>query len=148
MAARRGDRGETLLELVVAMTIMAVGVVAVTGGITLALLVSDVHRKQAVAAAYARDYAEAVESAVAGGGYQANCSPAYPATVAVPSGFSPPVVTAVSFWNGSAFPPTCSVAGDQGVQRLTVRVSSSDGRAAESLVLVVRKPCGPGSSCS
>jgi Tfp pilus assembly protein PilV len=141
------DRGESLLELLVALVIMSVAVVAIAGSITAAVLYSDVHRKQATASAYLRDYAEAVEAAVAAGGYTASCSPNYAAAYTAPAGYTP-AITAVSFWNGTSFPATCSAAGEQGVQRLTLQVRSTDGRAAESLALVLRRPCGPGSSCT
>jgi type II secretory pathway pseudopilin PulG len=134
------DRGETLLELLIAVMIMGVAVVAVVGALVNSVQLSDVHRKQATAAAAVRDYGEAITNAVAGGGYVACAGPGNYATgYAVPSGYAKSVVS-VRYWNGSAWQAGC--AGDTGLQQLTIKVSSADDRAAEQLVVVVRKPCG------
>jgi prepilin-type N-terminal cleavage/methylation domain-containing protein len=126
------DRGETLLEVVVAVAIMGIVLVAFAGGLVTVVLMSDVHRKQASAGAYVRDYAEAIESWVADGNFASCDNEAAYESIAVP-----------------AFPPTgytkrlvgsdCSYGND--VPRLTIEVSSNDQRATEQLVLFVRKPC-------
>ena len=46
---------------------------------------------------------------------------------------------------GSAWSASCG--SDTGLQQLTLAVSSADTRAVERLVLVLRKPCGTGSTC-
>ncbi len=99
------DRGETLLELVVAVAIMAVAVVAIVGGMSTSIMVSDIHRKQARAGAAARDYAEAAVTWVAGGHYDASATPRYDATTvgyAAPSGYTAAAVS-VSCWDGAAW---------------------------------------------
>ncbi|MEV4314363.1 type II secretion system protein [Actinocrispum sp. NPDC049592] len=139
---RSDESGETLLELVIAVVIMGIALVAIIGGLTTSVLVSDVHRKQSTAGAYARDYSEAIERAVASGGYVACASAASyssPAGFTVPAGFSKSVVAgSLRYWN-SGWQTSCGT--DTGVQQLTVRVASDDGRAAESVVVVLRKPC-------
>ena len=45
------ERGESLLELMISVTILGVAVVAVVAGLGTAVLVSDAHRKQATAGA-------------------------------------------------------------------------------------------------
>jgi prepilin-type N-terminal cleavage/methylation domain-containing protein len=143
------DRGETLLELLIAVVILGVVLVSVVGGFATGTLTSDAHRKQSTAAAYAKDYAEAIQSAVTKATVPyTGCASA--TTYAAPPGFSAPSgyvtsVTTVRYWTGSAWSATCS--SDTGVQRLTARVASVDGRATEQVTLVLRKPCGPGSSC-
>ena len=138
----RDDRGETLLELLVAVAVMGIALVAVVGGLAVSVLVSDHHRKQSTSGAAVRDYAESVESAVAGGGY-VPCAPASAyAGYAPPGGYVGSIV-AVDYWNGSGWASSCP-ASDRGLQRLTLQVASDDGRASERLVLVVRKPCGTG----
>jgi type II secretory pathway pseudopilin PulG len=132
-----GDRGETLLELVVALAILGIAVVAVIGGLSAAVMLSDVHRKQAAAGVAVRDYAEAVQTAVATGHYTACAAP--PVTFTPPAGYSSSVV-AVRFWSGTAWLAACSA--DTGLQRLSLQVASLDGRAAERLDVVLRKPCG------
>lgn len=138
----RGDRGETLLELLIAVVIMGVAVVAVIGMLVNSVQLSDVHRKQATASAAVRDYGEAITNAVAGGGYvgcATTASYASPSGFTVPSGYAKSV-SSVQYWTGSAWQSTCST--DTGLQQLTIQVASADGRASEQLVVVVRKPCG------
>lgn len=142
------DRGETLLELLIALTIMSIAVVAVVGGLLAAVAVSDIHRKQSTAGAAVRDYAESVEKYVAGTGYTACAAPSAYAAGAVgftvPSGYSASAV-AVRYWSGAAW--AASPCADVGLQELTIQVASSDSRASERLVVVLRKPCGLGSAC-
>jgi Tfp pilus assembly protein PilV len=148
-ARHRNQRGETLLELLMAISILGTGVVALVGGIGTSILMSDVHRKEATADTVVRSYAESIESAVALPGAQsayADCAGvdtyATPPGFTVPSGYTA-TVTAVQFWTGTAFAPAgalCTV--DSGVQMLTLEVASTDTRASEKLELVVRKPCG------
>jgi type II secretory pathway pseudopilin PulG len=138
---RTDDRGETMVELLLAVVIMGLVIVAAVGGLVTAVLVSDIHRKQATAASYARDYAEAVQAAP----YVACATPpAYASAGPTWPGY-PKSVVAVRYWTGSAWQGSCSA--DVGVQQVTVQVASADGRAAEKVVVVLRKPCGPGSSC-
>jgi type II secretory pathway pseudopilin PulG len=67
---RLGDeRGESLLEVLIAVAIMGVAVVAIMAGLTTSVLMSDIHRKQSTAGAYVRDFAEATENSVAAGNY-------------------------------------------------------------------------------
>jgi Tfp pilus assembly protein PilV len=134
---RTDERGETMIELLLAVVIMGLVVVALVGALVTSVLVSDRHRKQATAASYARDYAEAVEAAP-----YANCTPA-PYTSVGPtwSGYTKSIV-AVRYWSGTAWSATCA---GNALQQVTVQVASTDGRAAEKVVLV--KPCWLGSSC-
>jgi Tfp pilus assembly protein PilV len=137
------DRGESLLEVLIAVTIMGVALVAIVGGLVTGILVSDVHRRQATASASVRDYAEAIENAVAGGGYVpcgGAANYASPAGFAVPSGYSMSVVAgSVRYWAGGGWQSTCTT--DTGLQQLTAQVASTDGRATERVVLVLRRPC-------
>ena len=128
------DEGETLIEVIMAVAIMGIAVVAIVGGIATTIFMSDVHRKEATAGAYVRNYAEAVT-----GHYDASASPSYlPAAVGftAPSGFTA-AVTSVQCWNGAGF-GLCSATN--AVQQVTLNVASADLRASESLVVVVRKP--------
>jgi type II secretory pathway pseudopilin PulG len=142
------ERGETLLELLIALTIMAVAVVAVIGGLVASIAVSDIHRKQSTAGAAVRDYAELVEKHVAGSGYTGCAAPSAYSPGAVgfsaPSGYVATAVT-VRYWSGTAW--AASPCADVGLQELTVQVASADTRATERLVVVLRKPCGLGSAC-
>ena len=138
------DRGETLIELLVAMIIMGTAVVAVAGGLGTAILMSDIHRKQSVIAAKLSEYAAAISNGVA-------TTPGYVACPATPSFRSysagsdytaDPI--AVSYWNGSsAFVDTCPAGGDTGVQQVTLQIHSNDGRVTRSMKVIIRKPCRP-----
>lgn len=142
LAGSSPDSGETLLELLIALAIIGIAMVAVVGAMSTGIVISDVHRKQAVAGASVSGYAETAKQDAKSSGYQSSCSPTYASTFTVPTGYVKSIV-AVSFWTGTAFQASCSATADIGVQRVTLRVSSSDGRASESLVVVVRKPCRP-----
>jgi prepilin-type N-terminal cleavage/methylation domain-containing protein len=142
------DRGETLIELLVALAILGIALVAVIGAFGASIAMSDVHRKQASAGAAVRNYAEFVSNYVAGTGYSscAAASAYSPAAVGytAPSGYSASTVS-IKYWTGSAWSASCG--SDSGLQQLTLAVSSTDTRASERVVLVLRKPCGIGSSC-
>jgi type II secretory pathway pseudopilin PulG len=138
----RGERGESLLELVVAIALMGVAIVAVMSALTTTVLLSDVQRKQATAGVVVRDYAEALQQYVAAGHY-VGCASSYsvPGFV-VPEGFAAKVVAgSVQYWSiGAAWLPLCLL--DSGLQRVRVSVASTDGRASEFVYVVLRRPCG------
>ena len=141
--SRERDRGESLLELLMAVVIMCVTIVAIVGGLATSIIVSDMHRKQATAGAYARDYAETVEAWVAAGHYDGSAAPNYaPATVGftAPTGFTASAQS-VRCWNtGGSSWQACGT--DVGLQQVAVQVRSADGRTTEQVVVVVRKRCG------
>jgi hypothetical protein len=137
-AGGRSDSGETLIELVVAIAIMSTAMVAVLGCLVTGIMVSDIHRKQSTADVTLHDYAETITSTVDTGGYPTGCA-ALSVSFAPPSGFSASI-TKVAYWTGSAWSSACST--DSGLRQLTLQVASSDSRAVERLVIVVRKPCG------
>jgi type II secretory pathway pseudopilin PulG len=140
----RGERGETLLELLVTVVIMGACFVAILGGIATTFMATDGHRQAATAEGVLRSYAERIEDAndVA----YVNC-----ATTATysPAGFTLPAagwsasVTSVLFWQGDTpptFTGTCSP--DNGLQQLTLRVQSPAGghQSTRTVVIVKRKP--------
>jgi type II secretory pathway pseudopilin PulG len=128
------DSGASLLEVLVAVVLLAIAVTAVVGGLLTSITVSDVHRKQTTAGAVAQDYAERIAGATyvecAGPGTYALA----PATVPVPAGYSTSLT--VEYWSGAAWSGSCT---STGVQRVTVSVSSDDDRATERAVVVVRQ---------
>jgi Tfp pilus assembly protein PilV len=142
-----GERGETLLELIIAIAILGVGVIAIVSGISVSIMATDTHRKQAIAGTTARSYAEFLENAAAQAGGYIDCAGVgtYP-PYAPPTSFTASV-TAVKYWNGSTF-SAANPCANVGVQQLTIEVASSDKRAIETVVVVLRKPCGVGSTCS
>ena len=135
MAPRlRDDGGATLIEVLVAVLVLGTAGVALLGGLFSSVAVSDTHRKETTAAAVAHDYSERI----AGATYVECATPsAYslaPAAVPVPAGYAASVD--VAFWTGAGWAATCSATG---LQRVTVLVSSNDGRATERSVVVVRQ---------
>lgn len=140
MRAQRDERGESLIEILIALAIIGIAMVAIVGAMTTGVLVSDRHRKQAIAGSTVLSYAEAVKEAVKTTGYQVSCTPTYGSGHAVPTGYDKSMI-AVSFWTGTSFQASCLASGDIGIQRVTLQVASSDGRASEQLVVIVRKPC-------
>lgn len=152
MSSPRGEQGESLLELLIAVAIMGIAVVAIMAGLVTSVLISDVHRKQATAGTAVRDYAEAIQSSVAAEHYVPCASAtsykpdALVPVFSAPSGFTPSVVAGtVRYWNGSSWQSSCS--SDLGLQQLTIQVASSDGRATERVDVVLRKPCGLDTTC-
>ncbi len=146
------DEGDTLIEILVAVVIMGVAVTAIITGLLTSVTISDLHRKQATAGVYVRDYGEAIENAVDNTGNLSCATTAASYGGAAVPGFDPTnyqksvVAGSLRYWDGSAWQTSCG--SDTGVQQLKVQVNSSDNRATETLILVVRKPCGPGSSCT
>jgi type II secretory pathway pseudopilin PulG len=145
----REEGGETLLELVMALGILGIAIVAIASTMAISTAVSANHRNEASAQTYARDYAEQIEAYVASG---TSGSPHYvacaganaysPGTVGytVPTGFTA-TVTAASAWNGSNW-GACST--DPGFQKVSVTVASADtgvAAATESVDVVLRNPC-------
>lgn len=139
-----GDRGETLVELLVTVAILGVAGVAVIGAMLLGVTASDVGRKQATGGAYARSFAEAIQQSVDSNGGFASCATAAAtyggvAVPALPAGYTKSVV-AVRSWTGAAW----GACDDQGIQQVTVRVVTTGGfrhSATEELVVVLRRPC-------
>jgi type II secretory pathway pseudopilin PulG len=136
-----GDRGETLLELVVAIAILGVSIVAVGAGVVMSVKMSAIHRNQATAAAALHNFAETVAGAYQGCG--GSTPPNYPAllSLAPPAGFSTPTAT-VKFWDpaASSFSARSCPPSDPGLQQVTLNLATNDQLVSESLVVVVRKP--------
>jgi subtilisin family serine protease len=142
--ARSGanDEGETLLELMMAVAIMGIVVVAIVGGIATSIMMSDIHRKQATAGAYVRNYAETVVAYVAAGSFDTSASPDYsPSKVgfAAPAGGFVASVTSVQCWVDASKQFSSCTTGSS-VQQVTLNIASSDSRASETLLVIVRKP--------
>ncbi|OIJ25907.1 type IV pilus modification PilV family protein [Nocardioides luteus] len=142
------DRGETLVEVLVAVSILGIAGVAVVTGLQMSITSSDIHRKQTTGGAYARSYAESIQDYVAAAADRyvpcAGANAYSPATVGftVPAGYTAEQALA------KRVPPDGGAAGacsgnDTGVQQIEITLSASDGRAAERLTVLLRRPCGP-----
>jgi len=170
-SSARRDAGETLVELLLAVVVMGIAAVALVGGIATSITMSDIHHKQATAGAAVRDFAEALQNAIATNATYTPCAPASayaPAAIGytAPAGYTAQVVApnGVAYWEDATTSPTMSPGGfaascpmtvngvtnnDSGLQRVSLQVASNDLRATETLTIVVRKPCRPGdTTCS
>jgi Tfp pilus assembly protein PilV len=143
----RGERGETLLELLVTVSIMGTAFVGILAGIGTTFVATDSHRQDATAETVLRSYAERMQDPT--GMTYVNCATS--STYGTPSGFTLPatpagwtaVVTSALIWQGDTpptFTSTCTT--DKGLQQLTLRVQSPAGahQATATVVIVKRKP--------
>jgi type II secretory pathway pseudopilin PulG len=134
------DEGETLLELLVSITILGVCVVAIASGIAVNVRISAIHRSQATASDWLHNSAESLQS------QYTTCTPGSPMSYALklssPSGYVTPPTAPVKFWDqaNSTFDlPNCP-ASDPGLQQVKITLTSAGGQVAESLIVVLRSP--------
>lgn len=157
----RDDRGETLVELMMAIAIIGIAAVAILGGLILSIKTSTVHRNEATGGAYVRSWAEQIQNSIDNSPGLPGCGGAETAYVAVGqaminndpalSGFTAELSTdsasgqnfKVMSWTGSGW-GACTAEAIQRV-RLTLTTSGdSSRRATETLTVVLRPPCnGP-----
>jgi type II secretory pathway pseudopilin PulG len=136
----------TLVEVLIALAIISLGVIAVVNGLGTASVASDYHRKQVTADTVLRSYAEALKQRIRVGAYD-SC-PAIASSYDIPSdvwaatsGY-PVRITSIKYLQssgGSTFSTTCP-SSDQGAEQLTLAATSSDARDTETLDLIVRTP--------
>ena len=139
---QRDERGETLIELVVAVAILGIAAVAILGALMMSVSSSVVHRNDASGDAYVRSFAEAVQSYVDANNIQpcataASTYQSVPVTD-LPSGYTKAVT--VQSWSGSAW-GACTA---DGIQRLDLTVTTTgdvEHRADETLTVILRQPC-------
>jgi type II secretory pathway pseudopilin PulG len=126
----RGEAGETLVELLVAIAILSVAIIVIVGGLGNAIFASNVHRNHATAGAVARNAAEALQDRTLAW----NVSGSY--TVSGSNGVS--VSVTAKCWNGDS-PATFAACpnGGRGLQALTV--TASGNRVSESVTVLKRR---------
>ncbi|MCU1459277.1 MAG: hypothetical protein JWL73_3369 [Actinomycetia bacterium] len=139
--AGHSERGDTLLEILISVTILGTSFVAILAGLGTAINLSSQGRGVANAQVVAVSAADIVKNqtyvacaTVAGGSY-------VPTTgLTLPSGWTTAnvKVTTIKYLNGTAWATTCP-ATDQNVELVTVTATSPDGRGVESVDLVKRK---------
>jgi Tfp pilus assembly protein PilV len=156
--ASSNDEGETLIEVLFAVAIMGITVVALVGGIATTILMSDMHRKQATAGACVRNYAEAVAAYVAAdspasqANFEKDATPDYSSSTigfTAPTGQLPCDVNSddalphparfvttkppVLCWVDTQFSDSCPTASveQHAVQQLTLNVASADSVAGQ-----------------
>jgi Tfp pilus assembly protein PilV len=129
------ERGESLLELVVAIFILGVCVIAIGSGIAGSIMISGLHRQQADASRILHNYAESLKA-----GSYSPCSADAGASYTLPQqpGFDAPGL-AVRYWDGAGFQASCPAPGDQGLQQVTISLEDTDLRVGQSLTIVLRR---------
>jgi Tfp pilus assembly protein PilE len=133
------ERGETLLELIMAITILGVCVVAIGSGIAVSITISAIHRNQATAQDSLHNYAETLQNLYTP--CTATSTPNYTRSLIVPPGFSTPTVV-VDYWvpTNGAFTTnqTCPTSGDSGLQQVKLTLVTTAGTTSQSLVVALR----------
>lgn len=139
---RRGEAGDTLIELVVTVVLMGLAIVGIIAGIGSAVSLSETHRSQAdVSAALtsaseflkAEPYQNCLNNDALNtykGDLSTNFASAYPQTEA---DVSTPTVTAVTNTSGG----DCSTANpDPGMEIVTIQATSLSGRVTQIVYLI------------
>ncbi|MEV7583337.1 prepilin-type N-terminal cleavage/methylation domain-containing protein [Streptomyces erythrochromogenes] len=127
----RGEEGETLVEVLVALVLMGIAFAAVFGGIGTAIISSDRQQKVTTADSVVRSAAEKVVSAP-----YASCARGY-GTPTPPEGYT--LTVEVEYWDGvGAFGPACPTA-DTGVQKVTLTVHTAGPHPVGDATLEVVK---------
>jgi hypothetical protein len=127
---RAHHRGDSLIEVLVAITLIGGIILLSFTGLTVAAKTSRLHRGMATADGVLRDYAEAVKAAV-----QRQCvsgAPSYTVSYVAPTGYS------VNALGAQTCPPAATAsAADQPWPPLSLTVAGPDG-LARSMSIVVR----------
>ncbi|MGW4271960.1 type II secretion system protein [Streptomyces seoulensis] len=127
----RGEEGETLVEVLVAVVLIGVAFVTVLGGIGTAIVSSVTQQKVTTADSVVRSAAEKVV-----GDPYVSCARGYE-TPTPPAGYT--VTVEVEYWDGvGAFGRPCPTA-DTGVQKVTLTVRSTGPRPVRDVTLEVVK---------
>jgi type II secretory pathway pseudopilin PulG len=162
---RRGEAGETLVEILITVAIVGIGVVTIMGAIWTALRVADYHRKTTNADVVLRNFAEAMQEKSGTFQYKpcatltgANAYPTYtpvaPDTDHHPATYQA-TITKIEYLTGytAGNDPTwqnstsgCPGGGDQGAQRITLKVDGPTNdpqvRGVETVTIVKRDARG------
>jgi prepilin-type N-terminal cleavage/methylation domain-containing protein len=140
------EDGFSLAEILVTIVIVGITFTALLGGLVTSITVSGFHRQVATADALTRSAGEWVKDSVQTP-YDTTCAsdPYSLSGLSVPTGFSVAIVS-VEYWDGigpssgaysPAFVSSCP-GTDKGMQRITVRASSTDGKAIETVQVIKR----------
>jgi len=142
LQAIRSESGFSLPEILITIAIVGIAFVAILGGMITSITVSDFHRKEATADTLARDAAEWVKDT--GQTYIPCAQTTGPSSYTLPPGASGYSVSVpnIAYWNGTSSNPLSFVSScpspDQGLQRITIVATSSDGRASQTVTIVKR----------
>lgn len=128
--------GFTLVETLIGVSILGIGVVAVVGGMATSIKTTDSGKSSAEANLAVRAFAEKLATTT-----YADCAPSYATGYAAPTGYT--ASSSVAYWDIATSKFTTPCGTDSGLQRVTLTVTATDGRASESLTVGKRKrPAG------
>lgn len=134
---RQSERGDTLVEVLMAVIVVGVAFVGILMGLGTSIRLSGVDRSNANIRTLLTSSAESVKSQPYVPCPGVNGSSYNPASgVTVPSGYYLEI-NELKFWNGTSFQTTCP-ATDQGLQLVGVKGESPDAMAKEFLTVVKR----------
>lgn len=137
---RSDEGGVSLAEVLVAMTIFSLSVVAILGSLGAMAKASDVARRKATTAAVGAISAERLSALLS---YTSCATPStYQSQLpAPPTGFTT-TVSSVKYWNGSINPAgfTATCTSDTGVQQITLTSTSPGSNWTDTAVFTKRKP--------
>jgi hypothetical protein len=140
---RRGERGETLAEVLVSTTLLGIIGIGIIGAIASALISTDIDRKTSRSETILRSYVAAVQDL-----------PYQPDGAYGTAGFTPPErftvkIASAACWTGNhptvvplGTRTTFAFAGCPGagtLQKLELEVASTDGRSTETVTIFKRK---------
>jgi Tfp pilus assembly protein PilV len=141
------EAGDTLIEVIIAVVVIALGVVALVGALTESITSSATYRNIATLDTLLKSAADAVKDEVqlqpaATSMYQNCASPStYPVASTYPN--YKVQISAIEYWDGSTTPPgfdtSCNANDDTGIQMITL-VATAPDNVTDSLSFVVTSP--------
>jgi hypothetical protein len=119
-----GEAGESLVELMVTISIMAVAVITIVSSMAAGILLSSRHQEQSKAGTLLVSAAESIKNQE----FDSSCPPASynpTAGVSVPSGYS--VSSSVSYLDSSGATANCTDNPSPALQKVTITVGTPAG---------------------
>ena len=148
------DRGDTLIELLVAVVIIGLVVGAMFNGLMSVTRGSTVHRSTANVDTLAKSYLEAAVQQIEApsGGLFSECASSYAVVWTNPSayvGYASPSIKSITFWNPAtqSFGTSCTGTTKNGLQRIQVQAAAPDGSIA-LVASTVRNPSYSSTDCT
>jgi type II secretory pathway pseudopilin PulG len=136
----RGERGDTLVEILVAVTILGIAFVAILAGLATTIRLSGQQRGRTNADTVLVGAADSVKNQTYVSCPTASASSYTPTSgVTLPSGWSASNVTmTIKYRDTNTWSATCP-STDQNVQLLTITAAAPDGKSSESVEVVKRR---------
>jgi type II secretory pathway pseudopilin PulG len=134
----RDERGETLVEILLAVVLLGITTFAIFDGISLVTSRSGLIKSQVNVSAVV----QAAAATVVGDSYLTCTQITGGSSYALPaaSGYSdvsPATIQSISYWNGSSFVATCSTGvGATALEKITVTATATTSSSSQSITLV------------